>query len=119
MRGEGALQRSGKKIALCSCALALGIGKPRAKAHCEIERFSAGLKSSFPLLKQGAPTRSGRFAASLSHCHAVIPLQNCNRSFVTAPETALYPRRRNHSDSQSYFPGPNTCSKWFSIMWNR
>ncbi len=45
-----------------SCSLILrfsaGDRKARAKAHCEIERFSAGLKSSFPLLKQGAPTKT-------------------------------------------------------------
>ena len=37
-----------------------GLGTSGAKAHpCEMSRFSAGLKSSYPLLKQGAPTRFG------------------------------------------------------------
>jgi len=36
-----------------------GLEKSRAKAHpLEMKRFPAGLKSSFPLLKQGAPTKS-------------------------------------------------------------
>jgi hypothetical protein len=34
-----------------------GFERSRAKAHpLEKARFSAGLKSSYPLLKQGAPT---------------------------------------------------------------
>ena len=46
-----------------------GSQKPRAKAHLKIERYSAGLKSSFPLLKQGASTKS------FLHVRPALPVQ--------------------------------------------
>jgi hypothetical protein len=56
--GEGALQRSGKSWTLSTRFSARDSKTQGLKPIFEIERFSAGLKSSFPLLKQGAPTKS-------------------------------------------------------------
>ncbi len=64
--GEGALQRSGKKLAMIA-RFSAGNWETRAKAHFEVERFSARLKSRFPLLKQGGSheERSPEFFSSL------------------------------------------------------
>ena len=54
-------------------ALWLWLRKSRAKAHpFEMNRFSAGRKSSSPLLKKGAPTRFGvdYIGGSFSGSHA-------------------------------------------------
>ena len=45
------------KSRLGSCALALASANPAAKADFKSELFFGGLKSSSPLLKQGAPTK--------------------------------------------------------------
>src|SRR5664279_5219585 len=56
--GGGALQRSGESSTSIT-RFSAGIEKvPGAKAHFNINYFSAGLKSSSPLLKQEAPTKS-------------------------------------------------------------
>ena len=51
--GEGALQRSGNSSSLDQGALAPGFENPGLKPIFEIERFSAGLKSSFPPAEAG------------------------------------------------------------------
>src|ERR1035438_2879553 len=53
MWGKGALQRPGRRSVLIT---RFSAGNPAAKAHLKIKSISAGLKSSFPLLKQGAST---------------------------------------------------------------
>ena len=58
--GGGALQRSAKRSALIT-RFSAGVEKPGAEVHFKIDSFSAGLKSSFPLLKQGAPTKTLRW----------------------------------------------------------
>jgi hypothetical protein len=58
--GGGALQRSAKRSALITRFTAGDRKTPGAKAHFKIALFTAGLKSSSPLLKQGAPTKSLR-----------------------------------------------------------
>ena len=57
MRGKERFSAPGR-VRPRSRALALAIEKPRAKAHFKSRSFSAGLKSSSPLLKQGASTKS-------------------------------------------------------------
>jgi hypothetical protein len=57
--GEDRFSAPGKS---CTLIMRFGAGLERFqgyKAHSKMERFSAGLKSSSPLLKQGAPTRIG------------------------------------------------------------
>ncbi len=50
------LQRCGKELDF-DMRFSAGLEKSRAKARpFEMNCFSAGLKSSYPLLKQGAPT---------------------------------------------------------------
>jgi len=56
--GGGALQRSGESSTSIT-RFSAGIEKVSgAKAHFNINYFSAGLKSISPLLKQGTPTKS-------------------------------------------------------------
>jgi hypothetical protein len=56
MRGKGRFSAP-EKSRLGSCALALASANPAAKADFKSKLFFARLKSSFPLLKQGAPTK--------------------------------------------------------------
>ena len=73
-----------EKLDFNQCALAPESRNPRAKAHFKIKRFSAGLKSSFPLLKQGAPTKSlpQTFSAvceGVLHSSPIHQMRNCYR----------------------------------------
>jgi hypothetical protein len=60
MRGEERFSAPGKSWTLI-VRFSAGYSKtPGLKPILEVERYSAELKFSFPLLKQGAPTKRGR-----------------------------------------------------------